>query len=776
MGEEELDFNFDDENFGSLDDMDLNMDEFNPSDDSDSVGTDLDLDSLDVPEMNLDDLAEPSLAGDQEDDFNAALDMEMGQAEGADAEVEEAGLDLTTEDPAADFNADDLNFDSDDLGIDSGDNDFDPDAMMATSDFNSEAIAEPTETDLPEMDSENDFEAEDAMEGFEDDGGLDMDAMGALEDDGTTDMEGLQDEGELDMDALQGEESFDQDMEEDSLEAETSDAMEDSLNDGMEDSMEDSIDDFDLEEDQADSGLEDDFDMPEDSLATGMEEDSDFEDDMSMSEDEVEMEDSSMETEEMAMDDFSTEEPTEDDSLGLDDRGLDDFSMEMEGLEESSEAMEDTGLEDDFSMDMEEDTSLDMEEDSGLEEEFSEETLEDPLMAEDPFAAAEMDEADFESSIEETAGLEALEEIDESVDGEEEFTGLDADDTFDEDPFAPAETDLLDDGEVDPFLMGSGAEGNDDASLDDAVADTEPEEINLDLDGSADDLGITQAEVIEDQDLLIMEEEDDSTTSVSFDELEEDEDESALMESFEDESAESLEDQDMLAQADFDDSDLDAESLQLQEEQESLSLLMDEDSGVEASEEDLEDSLYEEEEQLAVAEEESMLIAEEDDFDDVTEAEEMEELPLESMGVVASDFSQDGPYEEPDMKEPSHLPATESPFDEPSGIQTGAHEMGKPPEFVPHHDVAMASASENQLGMHILKTINHDLVVEVGRARLKGAEITGITYGSVIELDTPAGDPVDLVLNGKVIAFGEVVQINKDRLGVRVIGINQANE
>ncbi len=43
----------------------------------------------------------------------------------------------------------------------------------------------------------------------------------------------------------------------------------------------------------------------------------------------------------------------------------------------------------------------------------------------------------------------------------------------------------------------------------------------------------------------------------------------------------------------------------------------------------------------------------------------------------------------------------------------------------------------------------------------------------MIELDKAAGEPVDIVLNGKLVAHGEIVVINREKLGVRVIGIHQ---
>ena len=77
------------------------------------------------------------------------------------------------------------------------------------------------------------------------------------------------------------------------------------------------------------------------------------------------------------------------------------------------------------------------------------------------------------------------------------------------------------------------------------------------------------------------------------------------------------------------------------------------------------------------------------------------------------------------------------------------------------------------LGSDMLLNFNHEVVVEIARTSLSGEEITQITYGSIIELDKVAGEPVNLVLDGKTIALGEVVQINNEKLGIRIIGVIQ---
>jgi flagellar motor switch protein FliN len=72
-----------------------------------------------------------------------------------------------------------------------------------------------------------------------------------------------------------------------------------------------------------------------------------------------------------------------------------------------------------------------------------------------------------------------------------------------------------------------------------------------------------------------------------------------------------------------------------------------------------------------------------------------------------------------------------------------------------HHPVSM------------LADVEMGVTVELGRAKMSVAEILSLTIGSVIELDRLAGSPVDVLVNGTLIARGEVVVIDEE-FGVRV--------
>ena len=65
------------------------------------------------------------------------------------------------------------------------------------------------------------------------------------------------------------------------------------------------------------------------------------------------------------------------------------------------------------------------------------------------------------------------------------------------------------------------------------------------------------------------------------------------------------------------------------------------------------------------------------------------------------------------------------------------------------------------------------VTVELGKARKSVSEILALNTGAVIELDKMAGEPVDILVNGKLIAHGEVVVIDEN-FGVRITDIVSA--
>lgn len=80
-------------------------------------------------------------------------------------------------------------------------------------------------------------------------------------------------------------------------------------------------------------------------------------------------------------------------------------------------------------------------------------------------------------------------------------------------------------------------------------------------------------------------------------------------------------------------------------------------------------------------------------------------------------------------------------------------------------------STDHQTNLSMLLDIPLQVTVELGRSRKTVKEILEITQGSIIELDKMAGEPVDILVNQKLIAVGEVVVID-DQFGIRVTEIS----
>lgn len=74
------------------------------------------------------------------------------------------------------------------------------------------------------------------------------------------------------------------------------------------------------------------------------------------------------------------------------------------------------------------------------------------------------------------------------------------------------------------------------------------------------------------------------------------------------------------------------------------------------------------------------------------------------------------------------------------------------------------------INIDFLMDIALDLSIELGRAILSFKDILALKDGAVVELNKLAGDPVDIFVNSKLVARGEVVVID-DNFGVRVTDI-----
>ena len=79
----------------------------------------------------------------------------------------------------------------------------------------------------------------------------------------------------------------------------------------------------------------------------------------------------------------------------------------------------------------------------------------------------------------------------------------------------------------------------------------------------------------------------------------------------------------------------------------------------------------------------------------------------------------------------------------------------------------MNATLENPSNLNLVLDMPVSLTIELGGCKLPMREVLQLNIGSVVQLDKPADAPVELSVNGKLIARGEVVVI-EDRYGVKI--------
>lgn len=78
-------------------------------------------------------------------------------------------------------------------------------------------------------------------------------------------------------------------------------------------------------------------------------------------------------------------------------------------------------------------------------------------------------------------------------------------------------------------------------------------------------------------------------------------------------------------------------------------------------------------------------------------------------------------------------------------------------------------------GVELILDVQMQVAVELGRTTMQVRDVLGLGPGSIVELDKHSSEPVEVVVNNKVVARGEVVVID-DNFGVRITEIINAAE
>lgn len=85
------------------------------------------------------------------------------------------------------------------------------------------------------------------------------------------------------------------------------------------------------------------------------------------------------------------------------------------------------------------------------------------------------------------------------------------------------------------------------------------------------------------------------------------------------------------------------------------------------------------------------------------------------------------------------------------------------------------STEDGHTNLESILEIPVKLSMEIGQTRISIRNLLQLTRGSVVEFDKDAGEPLDVMVNGILIAHGEVVVVN-DKFGVRLTDVVSARE
>ncbi|MFB6354933.1 MAG: flagellar motor switch phosphatase FliY [bacterium] len=156
------------------------------------------------------------------------------------------------------------------------------------------------------------------------------------------------------------------------------------------------------------------------------------------------------------------------------------------------------------------------------------------------------------------------------------------------------------------------------------------------------------------------------------------------------------------------------------------------------------------------------------EVEDLIEGGVLYELQPVSTGEILSS-SGDNQQPEPEPSGSTSESTSDTTSDtgsESSGMEQGQKEV----KSVDFQQFEAAEGEEPVGNLNMLMDVPMEVSVELGRTDLQVKEILDLGQGSIIELERLAGEPVDLLVNGRLVARGEVVVIDEN-FGVRVTSI-----
>ena len=89
---------------------------------------------------------------------------------------------------------------------------------------------------------------------------------------------------------------------------------------------------------------------------------------------------------------------------------------------------------------------------------------------------------------------------------------------------------------------------------------------------------------------------------------------------------------------------------------------------------------------------------------------------------------------------------------------------------IPEVSQSKSVTANRDVNLDVILDVPVTLSLEVGRSRLPIRSLLQLNQGSVVELERGAGEPLDVYVNGTLVAHGEVVVVN-EKFGIRLIDV-----
>lgn len=94
----------------------------------------------------------------------------------------------------------------------------------------------------------------------------------------------------------------------------------------------------------------------------------------------------------------------------------------------------------------------------------------------------------------------------------------------------------------------------------------------------------------------------------------------------------------------------------------------------------------------------------------------------------------------------------------------------RPAELESLREEGSAEGSQQEVNLDVILDVPVTLSMEVGRTRIPIRNLLQLNQGSVVEFERAAGEPLDVFVNGTLVAHGEVVVVN-EKFGIRITDV-----